>query len=320
MLSQSPGISIVIPNFNGEKIIIDTISKAIYALKTSDIKDYEIIVSDDASNDNSVSIIKKHFEDIYVLDSKINTGFSGNVNRGVRVATKELVLILNSDLHLGEGYFKSLIPLFKNSNVFGVMGAIKDPMTFKNQDGAKVPGLKYKMHIDSNTNFFSDTEVLPTFFLSGANALIRRDYFLQLDGFCELFNPYYSEDVELGIRSWKMGLEMYFDPSAVCYHEISSTINKIPQQRVRIIAKRNKYILHALHLPKNVLTLYVVNILMVAIARAIIGKTLHLKAFMQFFRLRNSIREERLKFNQLNGQKKQSLNEVVTKIKSLVVK
>ncbi|MFM7636740.1 MAG: glycosyltransferase family 2 protein [Crocinitomicaceae bacterium] len=311
-------VSVVIPNYNGENIIVQTINLAVEALKSSDLSSYEIIVSDDASTDQSISKIKKFFNDVIVLESKTNTGFSGNVNRGVKIATKELVLILNSDLHLEKGYFNSLIPLFENKNVFGVMGSIKDPITLDFQDGAKIPILKFNLFISSNKNKFSKSAIIPTFFLSGANALVRKDYFLQLGGFCEIFNPYYSEDVDLGIRAWKMGWELYFQPNAICYHEISTTIKKISKEKVAITAKRNKYILHALHLPKHWLIVYELNLIFISLFRVISGDKLYFKALFSYFGLKKEIRKERIKFFNLNEkQKKLDLNQIINKIKSI---
>jgi GT2 family glycosyltransferase len=312
------GISVVIPNYNGENIISETIYCAIEALETSELNNYEIIVSDDASYDNSVSVIKDLSKEIIIIQSETNTGFSSNVNRGVKAATKELVFILNSDLHLGKGYFKSILPLFENKNVFGVMGLIKTPVTLEFQDGAKVPIINYHMYIKSNKNDYSKPGVSPTFFLSGANALIRREYFLLLDGFCELFNPYYSEDVDLGIRAWKMGWELYFQPNAICYHEISATINKLPKNKVRIIAKRNTYILHGLHLPKFTLIIYNLNLVVITLFRFLKGDLNYLIAFKKYLKLQKLIRKERIKFINLNEkQRKLNLFQVIKKIKSL---
>lgn len=311
-------VSVVIPNYNGENIIVETINFAVEALKTSRLTSYEIIVSDDASTDQSISIIKETFKEVIIVESEKNTGFSGNVNRGVNYATKELVLILNSDLHLEKGYFNSQLPLFHDDKVFGVMGSIKDPKTLNLQDGAKLPILKFNMFILSNKNKFSETNVIPTFFLSGANALVRKDYFLKIGGFCELFNPYYSEDVDLGIRAWKMGWELYFQPNAICYHTVSTTIKKISKEKVVITAKRNKYILHALHLPKHLLIVYDLNLIIISLVRMIFGNTLYFKAMRDYFALKKEIKKERFKFFNLNRkQKKLQLNRVINKIKSL---
>lgn len=311
-------VSVVIPNYNGENIIVKTIKFAIEALESSYLSDYEIIVSDDASTDRSIAKIKDTFKEVIIVPSTINTGFSGNVNRGVNSASKELVLILNSDLLLGKGYFNSLIPLFENSNVFGVMGCIKDPVTDDVQDGSKLPTLKFNLFIASNKNKYSDSSILPTFFLSGANALVRRDYFLKLGGFCELFNPYYSEDVDLGIRAWRMGWELYFQPTAVCYHEVSSTIKKIPKETVLITAKRNKYILHSLHLPKQFVIIYDLTLILTILFRLIHLDLVYYKALKGYFRLKKEISKERLRFFEVcDNRKKLTLYEVIDKIKSL---
>ena len=206
-------VSIVIPNYNGQHLLVDTITCAYNALDTSGIIDYEIIVSDDASTDDSFHHVTNAFPEIVYVKNEGNTGFAGNMNRGILRATKELVCFLNSDVHLSSGYFSSQLPLFQDEQTFGVMGAIFDKETNEPQDGAKSPRIGL-LKIESNKNIFSSTEVLPTLFLSGANALVRRKELLELGGFCELFNPYYSEDVDLGLRAWRNGWSLYFQPMA----------------------------------------------------------------------------------------------------------
>ena len=152
-------IWVLIPNYNGAAIILETIDKALIALQTSGIKDFEIIVSDDASTDDSVSVIKNHKPSVILVTSAQNSGFAGNVNRGMQLAKKELVLILNSDLHLSEGYFRPLLKLFDFPRVFGVMGLIQDPHTHQNQDGAKIPILKNRLFIQCNANAYSQHEI-----------------------------------------------------------------------------------------------------------------------------------------------------------------
>jgi GT2 family glycosyltransferase len=313
-------ISVVIPNYNGRDILLDTIRFAIRALETSQIIDYEVIVSDDASVDDSIEMVQNNFENVIVVQSDVNTGFSGNVNRGVFSSTKELILLLNSDVHLTEGYFNSLIPLFSNEKTFGVMGVIKDIKSLEIQDGAKYPKL-FLYNIESNKNLISENKVLPTFFLSGANALIRASYLKRIGGLCELFNPYYSEDVELGIRVWRMGWEMYFQPDAICYHELSTTIKKINSHKVQLIAKRNKYILHSLHLPQALKMLYLLNIMLNAIFKLFVGKKLNFLALLSFFNMYSKIRVEmKLRRSSVENKYSLSLFESVEKISMLLKK
>lgn len=285
-------VSIVIPNYNGQQLLVDTIQSAHEALVSSGISDFEIIVSDDASTDDSVNVITRDFPDVILVKTDVNTGFAGNMNRGIKRASKDLVCFLNSDVHLTSGYFASQLSLFENKETFGVMGAIFDQETNEAQDGAKNPTIRF-LRIESNKNTFSSTERLPTMFLSGANALVRRAYLLQLGGFCELYNPYYSEDVDLGLQAWRRGWKLYFQPLAICHHAQSSTIKKLPSQRVRMIAKRNKHFLHFLHLPPVLNWMYLISVLFNSLGQLLIGNTLHVNAVIAVFKNVKKLQKER---------------------------
>ena len=290
--SKKISVSVVIPNYNGQHLLVDTIKFAHQALVSSEISDFEIIVSDDGSTDVSMSMVSSVFPDVILVKSKVNTGFAGNMNRGINQASKELVCFLNSDVHLTPDYFISQLPLFDNHQTFGVMGAIFDQKTKEAQDGAKIPSIQL-LRIESNKNNFSQTDLLPTLFLSGANALVRREYLNELGGFCELFNPYYSEDVDLGIRAWRSGWKLYFQPLAICYHAQSSTIKKLPNKKVRMIAKRNKHFVHFLHLPSLLNWVYLMIIFFNSLAQLLLGNTLHIKSFLAVLKQIKNLQGER---------------------------
>jgi GT2 family glycosyltransferase len=129
--------------------------------------------------------------------------------------------------------------------------------------------------------------------LSGANALVRREYLMELGGFCELFNPYYSEDVDLGLQAWRSGWKLYFQPLSICYHAQSSTIKKLPNERVRMIAKRNKHFLHFLHLPPVINWIYMMRVFANSLGQLILGKTLHLTAVFSVFKELKNLQKER---------------------------
>lgn len=285
-------VSIVIPNYNGQQLLVDTIKCTQVALESSDIGDFEIIVSDDASTDDSVNLILHDFPDVILVRSEVNTGFAGNMNRGIKRASKDLVCFLNSDVQLTSSYFTSQLSLFENEQTFGVMGAIYDQETNEPQDGAKNPRIGF-LRIESNKNTFSSTDLLPTMFLSGANALVRREYLNQLGGFCELYNPYYSEDVDLGLQAWRRGWKLYFQPLAICHHAQSSTIKKLPNKGVRMIAKRNKHFLHFLHLPPVLNWMYLISVLFNSLGQLLIGNTLHFNAVISVFKNLKKLQKER---------------------------
>lgn len=86
-------LSIIILNHNTERLVAATIRSIEQALK----KDWEIIVVDNASTDNSVSMIKKEFPHVVLIENKQNVGFAGGCNLGMQMAKGKYVMLLNSD-------------------------------------------------------------------------------------------------------------------------------------------------------------------------------------------------------------------------------
>ncbi len=95
-----PSVSLVIPMFNEELNIEHAVSAAVEALtKYSD--DYEIIVVDDASTDDSPAMVARMAEEnprIRVLRHEKNRKLGGTIRTGFAAATKDLVLYMDADL------------------------------------------------------------------------------------------------------------------------------------------------------------------------------------------------------------------------------
>lgn len=91
-------LSIIIPTYNEESSIGDTI-KDVAESVTQFCSDYEIIVADDGSNDNTAVEVKKINEiyPVHFLVHSINTGKGAAVKRGVGAASKEYILFMDAD-------------------------------------------------------------------------------------------------------------------------------------------------------------------------------------------------------------------------------
>ncbi len=313
-------LSIVIPNYNGQKLLEKNLPTVYQAVKSSGIKDYEIIISDDASSDSSVQFIRQSYPNIILLENKINKGFAGNTNRGIRVAKKDLVLVLNSDIQLSETYFLPLMPYFAQSDTFGVMGKIIDAGLQKAPVGAKYPGYRFGKIIPGKNYGANASSPLPTYYLSGANALVNRQKLLQLMGFNELFNPYYYEDVDLGLRAWRLGFKLYFDNRAVCYHTGSATICREEKGKVKTIYKRNKFYLHYLHLNKIELRYYLIKLNLKVLVRILVRDKNYRYAFRQFKAAKKDLKRVKSSYKTLQKghTESYSLKEVTRKIKTII--
>ena len=79
-------------------------------------------MSDDASTDDSLKIVKSQFKEVVVLESKIerNLGFSSNVDKGVREAKGDLIVLFNTDAAPSKDFLKPILSHFDDPKVFSV--------------------------------------------------------------------------------------------------------------------------------------------------------------------------------------------------------
>jgi GT2 family glycosyltransferase len=300
-LADKKSISVIIPNYNGRYLLEKYLPFTIAVLEQSGAL-FEIIVVDDTSKDESVSFMRDQYPGVKLIVNGENKGFSYTCNRGIDAAQNELILLLNSDVKLEPGYFDHLWKYFSDDSAFGVMGRIIDMDGNRIQDAARVPkfnGLKLKTDYFYYTNNIDDR--LFTLYLSGANALIDAAKLKELDGFNELFSPFYSEDMELSLRAWRLGWKCYYEHQAVCRHEVSASTKSYKTTRwVKSIYFRNRFYFHAIHLDGLWAFLYYCQITLTdLLPKLLIGKWWIWKSYAPLFKRMSSIRESKTVFNNL---------------------
>ena len=303
MISKK-SISVILPNYNGKHLLEQYLPSVVEALQFEAI-DYEIIVIDDASKDDSIIFLEKNYPQITILKNEINQGFSKTCNKGIFKASKDLIFLLNSDVKLEKDYFSAQWKYFSEEDTYGVMGRIMNFDGKKIEDAARFPrfkGAKFK----ANAFYYSENseDTVYTTYLSGANALVDRKKLLLLKGFDEIYSPFYFEDFDLGLRSWEMGWKSYYEHQSVCYHRVSAstkTVNK--SNSVKIIYNRNSFILQSIHLKgmkKNLwhLQLFTTTLL----GHLVKGEFWILKAIREFLNRKSEIKNSKQNNKQLQKQ------------------
>lgn len=273
MSLNKKSVSIIIPNYNGRELLEKYLPMTFRAIENAGVA-YEFILVDDCSSDDSVSWVKAKYPEIILSVNPINRGFSFTVNQGIKLSSHELVLLLNSDVGLEENYFENLWRYFEEEDTFGVMGRIMNANNSVEDAGRLIAfsGFKFKA-----TRFYYAVEKgrkCPTAYLSGANALIRKEMLLQLEGFDEIFSPYYGEDVDLSFRAWRLGWKSYYEHEAICHHEVSKTIRSTASKRSLLaVVYRNKFILHSIHFTGLARMIWFLQFFFVEVlSRILIGK------------------------------------------------
>lgn len=225
-------VSVIIPNYNGYDLLVKNLPHvlAAYRNKKNGIK--EIILVDDASKDDSVSLVKKIFPQIKIIKHRVNRGFSASVNMGVRCAGAGLITLLNTDVYPERDFLIHALHHFRKENVFGV--------SFHEENFGWARGV-FKDGFIVHEPGMGDKTTKETFWVNGGSGIFRRKYWMELGGMDEkLFSPFYWEDVDLSYRAAKRGWINLWEPKAHVVHEHESTIRKIAKNYRARIQQRNQ--------------------------------------------------------------------------------
>ncbi len=307
----------MIPNYNGRHLLEENLPH-LYSCLSGEQIDHEIIIADDNSEDDSIPFLKKNFHNVIIVKGDTNLGFSGNINRGIKIASKSLVFLLNTDVKITEEYFRSYLKFFDKEDTFGVSGKVLSP-TGEIQDTAKYPEifrLKIKGTINYEVSSCDESYLIPSFFLSGGSSLIDKNKLQELGGFDEIYNPYYGEDIDLSIRAWRSGYKCYYNPEATCYHNASSTISQEKRTNVKVITRRNRFILHHIHLNTERLALWILANWVKLILRALIGDKKFTKSFIEYLKLLPEIKKRRLDEKLFHKTLFEVRDEILTSLKN----
>lgn len=250
------GISVVIPNYNGKSLLEQNLPSIYAALEHANIE-YEIIVTDDCSSDDSIEFLKTTYPDIKIFSTSTNLGFSGNCNNGIKNATKALTCITNTDVNFDINYFKKALPHFSDENLFAVKGKIVnyegDPENITTINETCLTYIKrgvirFKCDIEPDNNKMSK-DIGGQYVGLGCCFVANTHLLKSIGGFYEIFSPYYWEDSDIAITALEQGYNLIYEKDCVIYHNHGSTISKTQAgSKRKIISNRNKLIFSWLHL------------------------------------------------------------------------
>lgn len=243
-------ISIIIPNYNGEEIMKKNLPEVYKAVRNYHGGNVEIIIPDDPSTDNSAEVINQFFagiKDKHIIcktisnKNKNSAGFSHNVNRGVKLSTGDVMVLLNTDVRPHHDFLDSLITHFEDSRVFAV-GCMDESIEGATQvlrgRGVGKWTKGFLMHskgdIDKNNSLWA----------SGGSSAFSRKIWDQIGGLEDLYNPFYWEDIDISYRAQKSGFKVLFEKKSRVIHDHSKGAIKSNSDPLVIkkIAYRNQFI------------------------------------------------------------------------------
>jgi len=248
-------ISIIIPNYNGEKLLRKNLPKVFSAILNYKDGEAEVIIIDDGSTDASASVILNfnppaggQISNFRFIQNAKNLGFSSTVNRGAEKANGDILVLLNTDVTPEKDFLKPLIEHFKDESVFavGCMDKSIDLPAGKAGNGKTV--LRGRGIGKWEKGFLvhrrGEVDKKNTLWVSGGSGAFRKSIWKKLGGFNELYNPFYWEDIDLSYRALKSGYQILFEPKSVVIHkhEEGAIKKKYSEFQIKTIAYRNQFI------------------------------------------------------------------------------
>lgn len=225
-------ISIIIPAYNSEK----TIEKLLISLRKSTFSDYEIIVVDDHSTDNTGEIARKYSDTVITLKKRSGPARARNI--GAEKAKGDILLFLDADVVVNADQLGYVSRRFQENQEMKALVGIysKEP-----ENDGFFP--KYKA-LEAYSWFQGGIKFLEAF--DSHSAVIRREVFDELGGFDTVYKDALIEDFEFGYRVSKK-YPIYLDTNLQVAHHFPSFLTNAKRysQRtffwVKLFLKRRKF-------------------------------------------------------------------------------
>lgn len=254
---SSGKISIVIVTFNSRAVIRDCLNPL------KDLPDIEIIVFDNASTDDSASIVRQEFPNAMLIAGAANLGFAKAVNLAAQEASGDALLLLNPDATIeAEDLTELKRRLFADSSIAIVAPKVEQPQgRLKVLEVGRVPDLlRTFLHWSGLSRLsiyspaFEGTYLIASSnpasravdWVSGACMMIRADAWNRLGGLTEAWFMY-AEDVEICLRCSDLDLQVRYEPSARATHAMGGSSGK-PKGLVRPADVKSDWIINLFEL------------------------------------------------------------------------
>jgi len=248
----------VVVNWNGK----DYLRNCLRSLEGQTYRDFEVIVVDNGSNDQSVEMVERVFIGqgnlrLKLIQNRTNLGFCAANNQAFAASQSRLVALLNSDAEAEPPWLESLVRAFDERGDVG-MAACK---ILSYEDSRRIDKVGHLIYPDGQNRgrgtgeidrgqYDQPEEVL---WPDGCAAMFRREVLDKTGGFDEDFFAF-GDDAELGLRARIAGWKCLYTPQAVVRHHRGGAIAVASPRRLYLI-ERNRILLALKLFPWSLLAL-----------------------------------------------------------------
>ena len=217
-------VSILIPAYNEEK----TLKKTIVSLQGSSHENFEILVIDDGSQDETIAVVhalQKTDPRIRLICQK-NSGKAEALNRGMREATYDIIVTIDADTIMLKRSLEYLVAPFEAASVDAVCGNVEVGNVHNILTGFQ--SLEYITTQNFDRRAFDELNCISV--VPGATGAWRREKILAIGGYT---NETLTEDADLTLALLRHGGRIVYAPLARSKTEAPDTVRTLAKQRFR---------------------------------------------------------------------------------------
>jgi len=240
-VNKEPSISVIICTYNRDKFIGEALN--CLAKQTLPAGNFEIIVVDNRSTDNTASIAKKFIADHPELQARYvmepNKGLSFARNRGIQEARASIVTYIDDDAEVTPHFLESIVSFLQaNSSVVGVGGKVIPKYSESGEPkwiSKYLNGFVGRMDFGDRPKQFDSKMKYPT----GCNMTYTKEILQKAGGFNNELT-FRSDDKYIFHQVTKISDNVYYVPEALLYHNIDNDRLSFPNFKKLFLKSGNE--------------------------------------------------------------------------------
>lgn len=250
--------AVVILNWNGLDLLKTYIPSVVQNSQQA-----SIYVIDNASTDQSVAYLKKHFPKVKCIQNSKNRGYTGGYNAGLEYVKEDIIILLNNDVRVSENWLLPIIKIFETQADIAVVQPkildLNQPEYFE-YAGAAGGFIDYFGYPYCRGRIFSciekDTEQydedIEIQWASGACFAVRKNIFNEAGKFDETYFAH-QEEIDLCWRIFNAGHKIWYCHNSVVYHLGGGTLDTINPKKTFLNFRNSLFnILKNTSFPKSI--------------------------------------------------------------------
>ncbi|WDP89413.1 MAG: glycosyltransferase family 2 protein [Desulfobacter sp.] len=243
-----PKTSIIIVSYNNYDETTGPCLESLFDDESN--SEFEIIVVDNNSKDNTVEMLKKkalkHTNLSLILNIE-NRGFAGGNNDGVRRAKGDIVVLLNSDTVVPPNAIGKLSSLLDSNQTWAMLAPVTNEAGNEQKIYSEASDFKKIIEDGHSWCRHSNEDCFESPRLDFCCVAIKKNIYTQLGGLDESFGLGYYEDTDFSLKVLKKGYKIMITEGVFIYHKAGKSFSSHAQRRVHNLMKANRKLLKAKH-------------------------------------------------------------------------